>query len=49
MRIRRRNKLTIVFKLNAEDVLPRLDEFIEERVKHIQKKYPYAEVRIEIG
>lgn len=45
---RKRNNLTIIFKFNAENILPRLDEFIEERVMNIQKKYPHAHVRIEV-
>ena len=45
---RKMDNLTIIFKFNAENILPRLDEFIEEKVVNIQKKYPHAHVRIEV-
>lgn len=41
--------IKIVFKIKGFENLVQINEFIEKRILPIQKKYPYAEISIEIS
>lgn len=49
MENKREYQLQIVFRLHGVDKVEKLNEFIEKRIVPLQKKYPYAEVSIEVS